>query len=150
MANWSWVLALLALGVALVAVMLVGRQYDVLRVRYLRLRDTNEGLTRHAQELDGRVREAEGELRAARIQAARVPSLLDQIKDRDGEIERLRSRGGKVVAFPRGASTPSEGVTAADEWYHDVLVFPADEPPVESGDEGPPPPDSERETNSPA
>jgi hypothetical protein len=139
MEKWGLVLAVVALLSALLAVILVGRRYDTLRTTLLGLKAKTEMLGHEALDLAGRVQTMEGELRAARIQAARVPLLLDQIKDRDGEIERLQTRSRKVVYLPRGAPKPGDSADPADEWYHDVLVFPPDQPPTEPGGEAPAP-----------
>jgi hypothetical protein len=146
MEKWSLVLTLAALLGALLAVVLVGRRYEALRAALLLLKEKSEKASHQALDLAGRVHTMEGELRAARIQAARIPLLLDQIKDRDGEIERLQSRSRKVVYLPRGASKPGDSGDPADEWYHDVLVFPPDQPPPETGAAAPPP-DTGNETD---
>jgi hypothetical protein len=146
MEKWGLMLAVVALLSALLAVILVGRRYETLRTTFLGLKEKTETLGHEALDLAGRVQTMEGELRAARIQAARVPLLLDQIKDRDGEIERLQSRSRKVVYLPRGAPKPGDSADAADEWYHDVLVFPPEQPPPETGAAAPPP-DTETETD---
>jgi hypothetical protein len=146
MEKGTLVLALAALLTALLAIILVGRRYEALRASFLRLKERMEKLGHEALDLAGRIHTMESELRAARIQAARVPLLLDQIKDRDGEIERLQSRSRKVVYLPRGASSQGDSSDPAAEWYHDMLVFPPDQPPTETGAVAPPP-DTESETD---
>ena len=136
MADWGFVLVAAALGGALFAVTSVGRRNDVLRARCLTLKAKHERLRRHVVDLTERVSRMAAELRAARVQAARVPLLLDQLKDRDSEIERLQNRHQKVVRLPRPASRPGETTaTQPDEPFeHDVLLFSTDHPSAEPDD----------------
>jgi len=87
-------------------------------------------------DLSERVGRMAAELRAARAQAVRVPLLLDQLRDRDAEIERLRNRRKKIVLLPRGASKPSESTASQPDqpFEHDVLLFSTDRPGLEPDD----------------